>query len=133
MSRGTVRLVYDAGALVALDHGDRRMWARHKLALAEGRDIHVPSIVVGQAWHDGHRQVQLARALAGCRTDPVGLDTSKAAGVLCGQSGTANVVDAIVVVMAAALRAIIWTSDTQDTKALADRSGVKPAPVIRGV
>jgi hypothetical protein len=39
--------------------------------------------------------------------------------VLCGRSGTADVVDAIVVVMAAALRAIIWTSDPQDMKALA--------------
>jgi hypothetical protein len=87
----------------------------------------------GRAWRDGHRQVQLARALAGCRTDPVGLHSSKAAGVLCGRSGTADVVHAIVVVMAAALRAIIWTSDTQDTKALADQSGVKPGPVVRGV
>ena len=126
-------LVYDAGALVALDRGDRRMWARHKLALDEGRDIHVPAVVVGQAWRDGHRQVQLARALAGCRADPVGLDTSKAAGVLCGRSATADVVDAIVVVMGAALRAIIWTSDTHDIKALAAQSGVKPGPVVRSV
>lgn len=125
--------VYDAGALVALDRGDRRMWARHKLALDEGRDIRVPAVVVGQAWRDGHRQVQLARAVAGCRADPVGLDTSKAAGVLCGRSGTADVVDAIVVVMAAALRAIIWTSDADDIKSLAGQSGVKPAPVVRGV
>jgi hypothetical protein len=126
-------LVYDAGALVALDRGDRRMWARHKLALDEFRDIHVPAVVVGQAWRDGQRQVQLARSLAGCRTDPVGLDTSKAAGVLCGRSGTADVVDAIVVVMAAALRAIIWTSDPDDIRSLVSQSGVRPAPVVRRV
>jgi hypothetical protein len=125
--------VYDAGALIALDRGDRRMWARHKLALDEGRDIHVPAVVVGQAWRDGNRQVQLARALAGCRADPVGLDTSKAAGVLCGRSGTADVVGATVVVMAAARRAIVWTSDADDIKSLAGQSGVKPAPVVRGV
>lgn len=125
--------VYDAGALVAFDRGDRRMWARHKLALDEGRDIHVPAVVVGQAWRDGRRQVQLARAAAGCRADPVGLDTSKAAGVLCGRSGTADVVDAIVVVMAAALRAIIWTSDPDDIRALAVQTGAKPAAVVRGV
>ena len=125
--------VYDAGALIAFDNDDRRMWARHKLALDEGTDIHVPAIVVGQAWRHSTRQVQLARALAGCRTDPVGLDVSKAAGVLCGRSATADVVDATVVVMAAALRAIIWTSDTQDIGVLADQSGVKPAPVVRSV
>jgi hypothetical protein len=129
----TLPYVYDAGALMALDSSDRRMWARHKLALEEGRDIHVPAVVVGQAWRDGRRQVQLARALAGCRADPVGLDTSKAAGVLCGRSGTADVVDAMVVVMAAALRAIIWTSDPRDITALAGQSGITPAPVVRGV
>jgi hypothetical protein len=129
----TLPYVYDAGALIRLDNGDRRMWARHKLALEDATDIHVPAVVVGQVWRDGHRQVQLARALAGCRADPVGLDTSKAAGVLCRRSGTADVVDAIVVVMAAALRAIIWTSDADDIKSLAGQSGVKPAPVVRGV
>lgn len=129
----TLPYLYDAGALIALDNGDRGMWARHKLALDDCRDVHVPAVVVGQAWRDGRRQVQLARALAGCRAEPVGLDTSKAAGVLCGRSGTADVVDATVVVMAAALRAVIWTSDTQDIQALADQSGVKPAPVVRGV
>jgi hypothetical protein len=125
--------VYDADALIALDNNDRRMWARHKLALDDGRDIHVPAIVVGQAWRDGRRQVQLARALAGCRADPVGLDTSKAAGVLCGRSGTADVVDATVIVMATALRAIIWTSDQPDIRALVHHSGVKPVLVVRGV
>lgn len=125
--------VYDAGALIALDSNDRRMWLRHKLGLEEGREVHVPAIVVGQAWRAGRRQVQLARALAGCCVDPVGLDASKAAGVLCGKAGTGDVVDATVVVMAAALRAIVWTADPQDIKALAVRSGAKPAVVVRGL
>ena len=129
----TLPYVYDAGALIAFDNDDRRMWARHKLALDDGRDIHVPAVVVGQAWRDGRRQVSLARALAGCRAAPVGLDTSKAAGVLCGRSGTADVMDATVVVMAAAMRAIIWTSDADDIKSLARQAGMKPAPVVRGM
>jgi hypothetical protein len=125
--------VYDCGALIALDRNDRRMWARHKLALDDERDIHLPAVVVGQAWRNASRQVRLGQALAGCRTDPVGLDTSKAAGVLCGKAGTSDVVDATVVVMAAALRAIIWTSDPQDIKALAAASEARPAVVVRGV
>lgn len=129
----TFPYVYDAGALIALDNGDRRMWARHKLALGEGTDIHVPAVVVGKAWRDGPRQVQLTRALAGCRADPVGVETSKAAGVLCGRSGTADVVDATVVVMALALRAIVWTSDPDDIRSLASKSGARPALVVRGV
>ncbi|MGB6454017.1 MAG: hypothetical protein WBH47_05945 [Streptosporangiaceae bacterium] len=53
--------------------------------------------------------------------------------MLCGRSGTADVVDAIVVVMAAAQHAIIWTSGPQDIKALAATSGARPAVVVRRV
>jgi hypothetical protein len=35
--------------------------------------------------------------------------------------------------MAAVLRAILWTSDPLDFRALADHSGVKPGPVVRSV
>jgi predicted nucleic acid-binding protein len=125
--------VYDAGALIALDKNDRRMWARHKLALDDERDIHVPAIVIGQAWRDARRQVELWQALAGCRVDPVGLDASKAAGVLCGKAGTADVVDATVVVTAAAVRAIVWTSDYREIGALASVSGMRPKLVVRPV
>jgi hypothetical protein len=125
--------LYDAGALIAIDNDDRRMWARHSLALEDGRDIHVPSVVVSQAWRDSRRQVRLGRFLAGCDVVPVGLETAKAAGVLCGKAGTADVVDATVVVMAAGLGAIIWTSDPDDIHALIDAMDVKPAPVVRTV
>jgi predicted nucleic acid-binding protein len=125
--------LYDAGALIALDNDDRRMWARHKVALDEGRDVHVPAIVVGQAWRDGRRQVRLGQVLSGCRVDPVAVATAKAAGVLCGKAKTSDVVDAVVVVMALALRAIVWTSDPRDIAALADRSGAKPRLVTRQV
>lgn len=125
--------MYDAGALIALDNNDRRMWARHKVALDEGRDVHVPAVVVGQAWRDSRRQVRLGRALAGCRVDPVGIEVAKAAGVLCGKARTNDVVDATVVVMATAVRAIVWTSDPQDIAVLADKSGAKPRLVVRKV
>lgn len=125
--------LYDAGALIAVDNNDRRMWARHHLALEDGRDIHVPSVVVSQAWRDSRRQVRLGRFLAGCHVVPVNLETAKAAGVLCGRAGTADVVDATVVVMAASLGAIIWTSDPGDIRALIDAQDSKPAPVLRTV
>jgi hypothetical protein len=43
------------------------------------------------------------------------------------------VVDATVVVMGAATGAVIWTSDPEDIKTLADQSGTRPALVIRAV
>ncbi|WP_459547890.1 PIN domain-containing protein [Nocardia sp. X0981] len=82
------------------------MWARHSPALEDGRDIHVPA-VVGQAWRDSRRQVGLGKFLAGCHVVPVDLETAEAAGVLCGRAGTADIVDATVVTMAARLGAII--------------------------
>ena len=125
--------LYDAGALIAIDKNDRRMWARYQVAVDDGRDIRVPAVVVGQAWRDSRRQVRLGQFLAGCQVDPVGLETAKAAGMLCGRAGTSDVVDATVVVMAAATGAVIWTSDPEDVKALADASGARPALVIRAV
>jgi hypothetical protein len=131
--RLTAPYVYDAGALIALDNDDRRMWARHKLALDEARDIHVPAVVVGQAWRDARRQVRLGRVLAGVQVDPVGLDASKAAGILCGKSGTSDVVDATLVVMAAARRAIIWTGDVSDIRRLCSTLGARPEPRVHAV
>lgn len=125
--------VYDAGALIAIGNNDRRMWTRHNLALAERRDILVPSIVVSQAWRDTRRQVMLGKFLAGCHVVPVGLETAKAAGILCGKARTADIVDATVVVVAASFRAVVWTSDPDDIRALVDAQDVKPAPGVRVV
>ncbi|HSZ48369.1 MAG TPA: twitching motility protein PilT [Streptosporangiaceae bacterium] len=129
----TQAYVYDSGVLIAADNNERRVWVRHKLALAEGRDVHVPAIVVGQAWRDGRRQVLLGQFLAGSSVDPVGLETAKAAGILCGRAGTADVVDATVAVMGAARGAVIWTSDPKDIQRLVDHTGARPGPVVRAV
>ena len=133
MTAQAIPYVYDAGALIAIDDNDRRMWSRHELAVAENRSIYVPSVVVGQVWRDARRQVLLGKFLAGCHVSPVDVDVAKAAGVLCGRVRTTDVVDAIVIVMAATLRAIVWTSDPRDLKALTGESGAKPGIVLRTV
>lgn len=129
----TIPYVYDAGALIAVDNNDRRMWARHSIALEEGRNIYVPSIVVGQASRDSRRQVRLGKFLASCIVEPVGLEVAKAAGVLCGRARTGDVVDAVVVVLATQLRAVIWTSDPEDMRGLIAAQDVKPEPAVRQV
>ena len=77
--------------------------------------------------------MRLGKFLAGCDIRPVGLETAKATGILCGKAGTADVVDATVVVMASGLGAIIWTSEPDDIHALIDALDIKPAPVVRTV
>ncbi|HEU5422321.1 MAG TPA: PIN domain-containing protein [Nitrolancea sp.] len=122
--------VYDAGALIAIDGNDLEMWAIHKAALAENREIVIPAIVVGQAWRDGSKQAQLARFLRTCQIEPTDLQTAKAAGVLCGKAGTSDVVDATVMVTALAHYAIIVTSDHKDMSKLAEACGARPIPVV---
>ncbi|MEV4638439.1 PIN domain-containing protein [Actinoplanes sp. NPDC049548] len=123
--------VYDAGALIAIDGNDRRMWAIHHLAIEEGRQILVPAVVVSQAWRHPRRQVQLGRFLQSCEVVPVGSELAKAAGVLCGKAGTKDVVDAVVVALALSRGAIVFTSDPDDIARLSLASQVKPGIVIR--
>jgi hypothetical protein len=126
----SVPYVYDAGALIAIDSNDRRMWAIHHLALEEGREVYIPAPVVSQAWRDGRRQSLLGRLLRTCTVEPTGLEAAKAAGVLCGAAGSADVVDATVMVTALARLAIIYTSDPGDLAKLAQASGAHPVPVM---
>lgn len=125
-----VTYVYDAGALIAFDSNNRRMWLIHDAALSEGREIVIPAIVVGQAWRDGSKQAQLSRLLRTCQIEPTGLETAKAAGVLCGQARCSDIVDATVMVTALAHDAVIFTSDREDMTKLAEASGTRPRPVV---
>lgn len=113
-------LTLDAGALIALDRGDRRMIALVRQALAEGRSFRVPAGVVAQAWRDGRRQVVLSRFLRGTEVRVVPLDDrlSRAAGELCGMTGTADVIDACVVLVAREQRDVIVTADPSDLRRL---------------
>jgi len=127
----SIPYVYDTSALIAIDQNDRRMWAIHHLAIEEGRRLLVPAVVVGQAWRDPRRQARLGRFLHSCEVVPVGLELAKAAGVLCGKAGTGDVVDAIVVVIALAYGAIVFTADPDDIMRLSAASEVKPGLVVR--
>ncbi|MBO0867678.1 MAG: PIN domain-containing protein [Micromonosporaceae bacterium] len=106
--------MYDAGALVAADRGDRRVWAEFATAVAQRRPIIVPSPVLTQAWRGWRTQARLARLLGGCRVLPPEESVAKQAGELLGLSKTTDAVDAIVVATAIALRAVIVTSDLPD-------------------
>ena len=125
-----VSYVYDAGALIAIDSNNTEMWAIHKAALAEGREIVIPTTVVGQVWRDGSKQALLARVLRSCQVEPTDLETAKAAGVLCGQAGSSDIVDATVMVTALAHYAVIVTSDPKDMSHLAEACGTRPKPVV---
>lgn len=114
-------VVLDAGALIAVERGLPTMRALILEAQRSQRVLAVPGPVVGQAWRGGPRQTLLARFLALPLVE-VDLLTRKlwqAAGVLCGHTGTSDVVDAAVILCARERGArVIVTSDPSDLRRL---------------
>ena len=121
-------VVLDAGALIAFERNDRRVRTLIELALAHGAVLHAPAGVVGQVWRDGRRQARLARLLAsgGIQVHALDREEAQTAGVLCGQSKTADVIDASVVLLARRHAAKVVTSDAGDLKRIDPSIAVVP-------
>jgi hypothetical protein len=113
-------ITLDAGALIALDRGDKRMIALLRQALEQGCTFRVPSGVLGQAWRDGRVQVTLARFLRSEEVEIIPLDEqlARACGELCGATNTSDIIDASVAIVARGRRDPIITSDPHDLRRL---------------
>lgn len=106
----------DAGALIAFERGDDRMRALVRLVHERDLSLVIPAGVLGQVWRDGSRQARLAILVGSSAISVEVLDAAlaKAAGALCGRAGTADVIDATVVLAARARGTTIITSDPSD-------------------
>ncbi|OWY63097.1 hypothetical protein B7486_54920 [cyanobacterium TDX16] len=123
-------IVLDAGALLALERDDPQLWDELLACVRHDVPVVVPAAAFAQAWRGGSRQARLARALRHCATASFD-DLAPAAGVLCGATGTADVVDASVALVAAdpevtALR----TSDPADLGLLLDVLGAAHVRIL---
>lgn len=116
-------LILDAGALIAVERGNRDMMALMKRDLLAGRVPRTHGGIVGQVWRNGSRQASLARLLAG--TDVAALDESlgRQAGTLLGRTGGKDIIDAAVILLAAD-GDMLLTSDPADLFELACAAGV---------
>ena len=112
-------LTLDAGALIAVDKGAEFIQTLLREADLHGLPIVIPAAALAQVWRDGSKQVRLARFLKiGVNGDP-GAPTveplhermARQAGALCGLAGTADVVDASVVLVAKLHGHAVVTSD----------------------
>lgn len=113
--------IYDAGYLVAIDRGDRIAWAKHQLRLAR-RELPVTTAPVIAQVSRSARQASLHRLLRGCHVEPFATAEAHAVGALLAASGTADVVDAHLALVASRLPAsTIITSDARDMRRLATR------------
>ena len=127
-------IVLDAGALIALDRGNRDVWSRLQTAFDNGDRVRVPAGVIGQAWRDPSRQVLLSRALNQCIEVSLDGSTARASGWLCGQTNTADVIDASVAILVANAvehddEVVLLTSDATDLKRLLSALAAAPRVV----
>lgn len=106
-------MVYAAGALVAAERSHRAVWADHRARLELGIVPLTTAPVVAQVSRSP-RQVQLRRLLRGCQVVPFSVEMAHDVGALAGASGTSDVVDAHLVLVAAAAGAGVLTSDEGD-------------------
>lgn len=126
-------VVYDAGMLIALERNDRRAWLKHNLRLALNDRPRTTAPVVAQVSRST-RQVSLHRALNGCTVVPFQASDSDPTGALLAATGTRDVVDAHLVLVASRDSSTIFTSDLHDLSVLAEHvPNVAVLPVVAGL
>ena len=113
-------LTLDSGALIAFEREDRTMVALVRRAKERKGRLAVPAGVLAQVWRDGRKQARLACLLGSSLVDVAPLDDAGArrAGQLCGATGTSDVVDASVVLIAQQRGDVVVTSDPEDIRRL---------------
>jgi hypothetical protein len=122
-------LVFDAGALIALDRGDRGVHALVALAAAQGTEAITSSACVAQVWRDPARQVRLTKALQGFMEFPIDALAARRCGLLLAGSRTKDIPDAAIALLVQDGDTIL-TSDPTDIKRLLDVAGID-ARVLR--
>lgn len=110
----------DAGALIALDRGNRRVIALLARAAELGVEIGIPATALAQAMRQPARQARLSRLIRQPSTRLAPLDGPDATGVgiILAASGTKDIVDAHVVLCARRAKQPIMTSDPDDLRRL---------------
>ncbi len=110
----------DAGALIAIDRGDRRVLVLLARARETGAAVTIPATVLAQAIRRPERQARLARLIRQPATDLVSLDhvDATSTGRLLAASGTSDIADAHAVICARRAGQPVITSDAGDLRAL---------------
>ncbi len=113
-------ITFDAGGLIALERGDRRVDSIVRTALAGGDLIVVPATALAQVIRNPARQVRLWRMVQHDQTGVVPLDAfhAQAVGLLLANRGTSDSADAHVVVCAQKAGFAVITSDPLDLRRL---------------
>jgi len=122
-------VVFDTGALIALDRGVREVAVLVAEARRGNDTITVPAGCLAQAWRAPAKPARLAGFLRLPNVDIVALDDAEArrVGLLLAGTRTKDVIDAHVAIVAHRLGQVVLTSDP------ADISRVAPTVTTRAV
>lgn len=113
------RLILDSGAIIGWSRGDPRIRAEVREALARGRNVRVPVVVLTETLRGGPRDAAVNRVLKLVTAVPTDPSTGRLAGRLLGRTGGRNIADALVAAEAMqAPRSVLLTSDPDDLTAL---------------
>lgn len=121
-------ITYDAGALLAAENNDRRMWAVHARALSRSHTPTIPAGALAQTWRGGPQPL-LSRLIDGCTVESLDEPAARLAGITAGRAGTSDVVDASVVARALRRGDVVVTSDRRDLEHLAQAVGRRLAVI----
>lgn len=117
-------VVFDAGALIAFDRGTESAKAFLNGAIRRETPLIVPATALAQVWRDPARQARLSRLVGLAEVVPLDEVAARGVGWLLTRTGTRDVVDAHVALVAALRNGIILTSDPDDLKRLCPRQPV---------
>ncbi len=110
-------LIIDAGPLIVDGENlNSRLWALIKRATERGDELHTTHPVLAQVWRQPTRQANLERAVRYFEIHS--LDESMTLGRRLADTGTSDVVDAHLAVVAEGLGTFILTADPDDMSRL---------------
>jgi hypothetical protein len=115
-------LVFDAGALIALDRGDRTVGALVTAAARNDTETVTSSACIAQVWRNPARQARLAKALSGfleLSLDPL---SSRRCGLLLANARTSDIADAALALLVQDGDTVL-TSDPRDIEHLLEVTG----------
>lgn len=115
-------LIFDAGALIALERADRDVADLLDTAAENEIEAVTSSACIAQVWREPARQARLVHALRGFLEQPLDEHEARRCGLLLARAGTDDIADAAVVLLAKDGDTIL-TSDPKDIERLLDVAG----------
>ena len=111
------RVMFDTGALIALERGQFAIRKVHRLAMEHGYQIVATTPVIAEWWRKGRREKERARILRTLVIEAPNGHVARLAGEAIGLVA-AGVVDALVVASASIRSDTVYTSDLPDLERL---------------